>query len=256
MPAVRVSHPHAGGNRVFMAHGIAAFTGGDLAARGFKRITPGQDRCTCRCLASLPRDVVEIAVLYLSGALPQGRIGLGYRVVQSAAAQEPAGSASLDISEVDATLQSIAATEGVGSAARRATLLAGLFAAATADEQDFLRRLLAGELRQGAQEGIMIDAIAAAAKLPPQAVRRAAMYAPSLGRLAAAALSSGTEGLHQFGLQIFNPVVPMLAQTAADADEALRELTAPVQFEWKMDRRPHPGAQARRRGAHLHPRAE
>ncbi len=188
-----------------------------------------------RCLAALPPDEVEIAVLYLSGALPQGRIGIGYRVLQSASAKEPAASPGLGIREVDATLQSIAATEGTGSAARRAKLLAGLFAAATTDEQDFLRRLLAGELRQGAQEGVMIDAIAAAAKLPPQVVRNAAMYAPGLGRLAATAFTAGLEGLRQFQLQLFSPVAPMLAQTAADTGEALRDLTAPVQFEWKMD---------------------
>ncbi|MEJ0099477.1 MAG: ATP-dependent DNA ligase [Pseudomonadota bacterium] len=201
-----------------------------------------------QCLSGLPADMVEIAVLYLSGSLPQGRIGIGHRVVHAGAAQEPAIAASLDIRSVDATLQAIATTEGAGSAARRTTLLAGLFAAATSDEQDFLRRLLAGELRQGAQEGIMIDAIAVAAKLPPHAVRRAAMYAPELGRLAAAALTNGAAGLSQFELHVFSPLVPMLAQTAVDAGEALRGLPAPVQFEWKMD-----GAriQVHRRGAEV-----
>jgi DNA ligase-1 len=192
-------------------------------------------RALATCLAALPPDVVEIAVLYLSGTLPQGRIGIGYGALRVAAARPPSATPALQIQTVNATLQALAATRGAGSAMRRAELLAGLFDAATDLEQDFLLRLLSGELRQGALEGIMIDAIAAAAKLPAPAVRRAAMYAPGLGPLAAAALCSGEAGLLQFQLHIFQPVAPMLAQTAADVGEALRELAAPVQFEWKMD---------------------
>ncbi len=186
-------------------------------------------------LASLPLQVVEVAVLYLSGSLPQGRIGIGHRSVHDAATHAPATASRLQIEDVDSTLQALAAITGTGSAAKRTALLANLFNAATAEEQDFLLRLLAGELRQGALDGIMIDAIAAASRLPTSTLRRAAMYAPGLGRLAAAALASGEEGLQQFQLRVFHPVVPMLAQTAADVGEALRELPKPVQFEWKMD---------------------
>jgi DNA ligase 1 len=192
-------------------------------------------KALAECLEALPLDVVEIAVLYLSGTLRQGRIGLGQRALQAAAAKVPASAPRLRIDEVDAALESMAATTGAGSAARRAALLEGLFGTATATEQDFLLRSLAGELRQGALDGIMIDAIAQAAKLPAAAVRAAAMYAPSLGKLASAALGSGAPGLAQFQLRIFDPVVPMLAQTAADVGEALQGLPAPVQFDWKMD---------------------
>ena len=186
-------------------------------------------------LASLPLQVVEVAVLYLSGSLPQGRIGIGYRALQEAAAHAPAAASRLQIEEVDAALQVLAATTGTGSAAKRMALLANLFNAATADEQDFLLRLLAGELRQGAMDGVMVDAIGAAAQLPKATLRRAAMFAPGLGRLAAVALESGEQGLQQFQLRVFQPVMPMLSQTAADVGEALRELPSPVQFEWKMD---------------------
>ena len=187
------------------------------------------------CLAALPPEAVGIAVLYLSGALPQGRIGIGWRALQSAAAQPAAPTPRLLVGDVDATLRTVAATTGTGSAAKRAALLAQLFGLATADEQDFLLRLLAAELRQGALDGLMIDAIAAAAALPAPEVRRAAMYAPGLGRLAEVALTAGTAGLRQFQLRLFDPVAPMLAQTAADVAEALLELSPPVQFEWKMD---------------------
>jgi len=192
-------------------------------------------RALAECLAALPAGDVEIAVSYLSGALPQGRIGISYGLLRVAAQRPAAALSTLQIGAVDAALQQLAATTGKGSAALRAQLLAGLFDAATAPEQDFLSRLLAGELRQGALDGLMMDAIAAAAKLPAGVVRRAAMYAPGLGRLAAVALASGEAGLGQFQLRIFHPVAPMLAQTAADVSEALRELLHPVQFEWKMD---------------------
>jgi DNA ligase 1 len=192
-------------------------------------------RALAECLAALDSESVEIAVFHLSGDLPQGRIGIGYRTLQAAAAQSAAELPRLTIPEVDSVLEALAATRGAGSGARRAALLADLFGAATAPEQDFLLRLLAGELRQGALEGVMVDAIAAAAKLPAAAVRRAAMYAPGLGRLASAALSQGEQGLEQFQLRVFEAVSPMLAQTAVDVGEALRDLPKPVQFEWKMD---------------------
>ena len=102
-------------------------------------------------------------------------------------------------------------------------------------EQDFLLRLIVGDLRQGALEGVMVDAIAAASALPVVDVRRAAMLAGGLGPLAQAALTRGAPGLESFSLQVFAPVAPMLAQTAADVAEALAAFGAEADFEWKMD---------------------
>jgi DNA ligase-1 len=110
-----------------------------------------------------------------------------------------------------------------------------LFSRATRDEQQFLLRLLTGELRQGALAGVMVDAIAAAASIPVAQVRRAAMYSKSLGAVARVALLKGATGLAGFHLQLFSPVSPMLAQTAADVEEALSVLEGEVAFEWKMD---------------------
>jgi DNA ligase-1 len=128
---------------------------------------------------------------------------------------------------------------------RREQALRALFERATADEQRFLTGLLLGELRQGALEGVMVDAIAAAADLPVPRVRRAAMYAGNLGAVARAALGNGALGnaalaqradaLDNFRLRLFSPVAPMLAQTAVDVDEALQSLHGQVAFEWKMD---------------------
>ncbi|MGH7106437.1 MAG: ATP-dependent DNA ligase, partial [Acetobacteraceae bacterium] len=121
-------------------------------------------------------------------------------------------------------------------AARRSAALGELFSRATAEERTFLVRLLAGELRQGALAGVMVDAVAAASAVPIAEVRRAAMYCGSLGQIALVAMTEGAAGLERFQLRIFSPVAPMLAQTAADVDEALRELGGgEIALEWKLD---------------------
>jgi DNA ligase 1 len=186
-------------------------------------------------LAALDPQEIEIATLYLSGELPQGRIGLGYRTLQAAAATAAAPSATLTIVEADRRLATLAATRGSGSTTRRARLLTELWALATADEQSFLTHLLAGELRQGALGGVMVDAIAAASGVSLAQVRRALMYARTVGAVARLALLEGAVGLGRFQLELFSPVSPMLAQTAADVADALRQLHGEVAFEWKLD---------------------
>ncbi len=189
-------------------------------------------------LQALPAEEVDTAVHYLSGETPQGRSGLGVGALGATAESSPAAEATLSIADVDRALASIAGMRGAGSAARRAHALRELFSRATQAEQEFLARLLIGELRQGALAGVMLDAIAAAARLPAAAVRRAAMYAGSLGPVAHAALTAGAAGaaaLDEFQLELFSPVSPMLAQTAADVAEALRALGGEAAFEWKMD---------------------
>jgi len=186
-------------------------------------------------LRALPPDEIETAAHYLSGEIPQGRIGIGYSTLQAAAASGAASAETLSIAEVDRSLALIATIRGAGSAVGRAEALRDLLRRATAPEQQFLVHLLVGELRQGALAGSMVEAIAAAAELPVAQVRRAAMYSKSLGAVARAALLEGADALGRFQLQLFSPVAPMLAQTAADVGEALRELRGEVAFEWKMD---------------------
>jgi DNA ligase-1 len=186
-------------------------------------------------LASLEPEEIGIVTHYLSGEIAQGRIGIGYATLQAAAAQQGAERATLTVSDVDRRLTELARTRGAGSAIRRRHLLSELFALATPAEQSFLLRLLAGELRQGALQGVMLEAIAAAAKVPVSQVRRAAMYAKNLGAVAHTALAQGAAALGQFQLELFSPIAPMLAQTAADVGAALRELGGEVALEWKLD---------------------
>jgi DNA ligase-1 len=177
--------------------------------------------------------LVAVIVAWLSGELPQRQIGVGWAALRSLPA--PAAEPSLMVRGVDATFSEIGAVSGKGSQARRAELVNRVFAAATDVEQTFLRRLLGGELRQGALIGVMADAVAKAADLRAADVRRAAMLGGDLPAVAAAALTAGTAALSEFTLTVGRPVGPMLAQTATGVHEALEKLGGTAIFEAKLD---------------------
>lgn len=176
---------------------------------------------------------VAIVVSWLSGELPQRQIGVGWAALRSL--PPPAPQPSLTVPDVDTRFTEIGRVAGKGSQARRAELLAGLFGTATDVEQTFLRRLLGGELRQGALVGVMADAVAKAAGVPAAAVRRAAMLGGDLPAVAAAALTAGEAALAQFTLAVGKPVGPMLAQTATGVTEALERLGGTAVLEAKLD---------------------
>jgi DNA ligase-1 len=185
-------------------------------------------------LKRLAPDEIEPAVAFLSGGPRQGRIGLGGRTLMDAAHVPPAAEASLEIGEVDAALGVVAGARGRGSAAARTAALHALLARATRGEQEFLIRLIAGELRQGALEGVLLDAVARAADLPPDRVRRAAMLAGTLPPVARAAIVEGEAGLSRFSLTLFQPVQPMLAGSADDVGDAIGSLGT-ASLEYKID---------------------
>src|ERR671912_1974160 len=163
-----------------------------------------------------------VAVAFLSGELRQRQIGVGWASLRDV--PEPAAEPSLRVGEVDATFERVGRQAGAGSQAARRELLGALFARATAGEQGFLRQLLVGELRQGALEGVMVDAVAKAAGLPARDVRRAVMLRGDLGAVAAAALAGGAAALAGFRLEVGRPVLPMLASTADGVAAALEKV--------------------------------
>jgi DNA ligase-1 len=179
-------------------------------------------------------DEAALAALYLSGQLPQGRIGLGWRAVHGVSAEGPRSGEPLTLVEVDAAFEAIARETGAGSAGRRTAALAALFARADGAERRFLAELILGELRQGALEGLVLEAVAKASGLPPAAVRQAAMYSGDVGVVARAALEEGAAGLARFSLRLLSPVSPMLASPAEDVGEALERL-GEAAFEYKLD---------------------
>jgi DNA ligase-1 len=177
---------------------------------------------------------VEPVTAWLAGEPRQGRTGVGWRTL-SKLAHDPATEPALSVEAVDEALTALAGTSGAGSTARRDSLLADLMAAATAEEQRFLVRLLTGELRQGALEGVVLDAVAAAADVPAAAVRRAFMLSGRLPETAAMALAGGVAALEDVRLEVGRPLRPMLASPGSSLDEALAALGSEVTVEFKLD---------------------
>lgn len=174
------------------------------------------------------------AVGFLCGELRQGRLGLGPRTLQRLRA-EPAGtSAAVSVLELDALFQSLQDSSGKGKVSEREQLLTALFARLSAEEREFVARLILGELRQGALESIVLDALAEAARVSPDSIRKAMLFAGNAAEVAVAAFRGGEGELASFSVQLFRPLRPMLAQSAKDAGEAFAR-TSPAAAEYKLD---------------------
>jgi ATP-dependent DNA ligase I len=187
-------------------------------------------------LAAVLRDLepgeVPAAVAFLSGRLLQRQTGAGWASLRDL--PPPAATPAIEVLEADAAFAAMAALTGPGSVVARRERLHALFARATEPEQRLLRGLVAGELRQGAQEGVMVAAAAAAAAVPVAALRRALMLRGDLGDVAATALRAGEPGLAAYRLEVGRPVLPMLAQTAGSVAAAF-DRAGPAAIEWKLD---------------------
>ncbi|MFF4787023.1 ATP-dependent DNA ligase [Streptomyces griseorubiginosus] len=168
-----------------------------------------------------PEDV-PIVIPYLAGRLPQGRLGVGWKVLSRPVA--PAAEPSLTVREVDHRLTALGKVAGAGSQAERTRLVGELLGAATEDEQRFLFGLISGEVRQGALDAVAIEGLARATQAPPADVRRAVMLAGSLQAVAEALLGEGPSALDRFRLTVGRPVLPMLAHSASSVAEAVEKL--------------------------------
>ena len=182
--------------------------------------------------ARTPEDA-ELAALYLSGTLRQRRTGIGWRSLESLPIA--AAESTLTVGEVDHALETMSRLEGKGSATRRREHLEALFGRATAEEQHVLRGLITGELRQGALDGVLLDALAQAFGVPAERVRRAAMLGASSAAVAHALTSDGAAGLDRFTMRPGSPVRPMLAGSAPDVGEAMDGRSGEVAVDGKLD---------------------
>ncbi|MFJ3818223.1 ATP-dependent DNA ligase [Streptomyces sp. NPDC090056] len=181
--------------------------------------------------AADPADA-PVVIMYMAGRLPQRRIGVGWSALKER--REPAVEPRLGVREVDALLTRIAAVSGKGAQGERKRLLDELMGAATEEEQQFLLRLIGGELRQGALDAVAVEGLASAAGAPVADVRQAVMLSGSPAAVAEVLLSRGPSALAGFRLTVGRPVLPMLAHTAKDVDEALAR-TGPSALEEKLD---------------------
>ena len=188
-------------------------------------------------LRRLASNEIAIAIGFFTGWPRQGKLGIGWATLDAARPPNAAEEATLTLAEVDQTFTALKSVKGSNSAAQRRRLLGDLMARATSAEQQFLFALGVGEVRQGALEGVMTEAVAKAANLPADRVRRAAMFAGDLGAVAEAVLAEGEAGLAHWSLQLFRPVQPMLADSAPNVADALKEFGDGVAaaLEWKLD---------------------
>jgi len=184
--------------------------------------------------AALPPDDVPIAIGFLTGWPRQGRLGVGWATVASARDREAATTPTLELHDVDIAFDQLLSVGGKDSGSERARLIGDLFSRATIEEQHFLAALMIGEVRQGALEGVMLEAIAKAGGLKAESVRRAVMMAGDLGAVARDVLGGRDAGLAHYQLELFRPVQPMLADSAPTVADALSAGT-PVDVEWKLD---------------------
>ncbi len=198
--------------------------------------TPGR-LAKVALLADLLRELspveIEIVVSFLSGFIRQGRTGIRFTVVRDAAAAS-APVATLEIVEIDNALANLSNIRGKGSAQQKRDQLLQLMVRATAAEQQFLKELLLGSLRQGALEGVMFEALARASGAPAERIRRAAMMAGDTAKVARSLLETGESALAAYNIQLFQPVHPMLAQPAADPESALKDM-GEAALEYKID---------------------
>ncbi len=200
--------------------------------------TPGRLDKIAKLAALFTRlspEEVPVAIGFLIGFPRQGKLGVGWATVAAAREHDPALEASLELSHVDRAFDHLKAVKGKNAASERSRIVAELFARSGAAEQQFLGALLIGEVRQGALEGVLADAIAKAAGVPADRVRRAVMMAGDLGAVAAAVLGpEGAAALDAYRLELFRPVQPMLADSAGTVMEALSS-GGPMAIEWKLD---------------------
>ncbi len=182
------------------------------------------------------RAEIEVVSSYVGGALLQRRTGLGWRGL--ADLPPPADEATLTVSGVDAAFAALAVLSGPGSQAARAAAVADLFGAATAPEQSWLRGLATGEVRQGASEALVQEALAAVTGIPLATIRRAAMLAGSTRTVVGPAVDGGAAALDAVGLEVGRPVLPMLASSAKTVAEALAKVAiadAGAAIDTKLD---------------------
>lgn len=185
-------------------------------------------------LKRLMPNEIPIAIGFLTGWPRQGKLGIGWASVAEARPVASATTPALTLQDVDHAFSELQSVRGKRSTVERKRLLSELFARATADEQSFLGALAIGEIRQGALDGVLTEAVARAAGLPSDRMRRAVMLAGDLGAVGESVLTEGGAGLDRWSLQLFRPVQPMLADSAPNVSDALAVLGTAV-LEWKLD---------------------
>jgi DNA ligase-1 len=177
---------------------------------------------------------ISLAAFYLSGELPQGRLGIGWATLQEAFKGSSFQPNPLSLIDLDLYLESIAREKGSGSSGRKVQSLREILSHSEEREKEFLAKLIMGEIRQGALEGLVLEALAQATSLPIDLLQRSLMFSGSIGEVARTAVEEGASGLFRFQPKLFHPISPMLASPVEGEVEAIERL-GEAGWEYKID---------------------
>jgi len=136
--------------------------------------------------------------------------------------------------DVNETFDQIAKATGSGSRQRKEALVETLLGR-IGDDSEYLMRIIFGEMRIGAVEGVILEAVAAASNIQLEDVRRAYMLIGDLGRVGKLSLAEGEATVRAVGVELFTPIRPMLAEMAQDLEEVFREHGGTTALEYKYD---------------------
>jgi DNA ligase-1 len=186
------------------------------------------------CLKRGQGQEIDLATSYLSGQIPQGSLGVGWAMLQKTLGNLDERLRPLSLVEVNRFFDEIAQARGAGSVEKKVKALRNLFSSAREDEKEFLVGLIMGEVRQGALEGLIVEAIAQASGLAVERVQQGVMFSGNIGEVARVALEEGLEGLSRFQPRLFHPIAPMLANAAEGEGDALARW-GQVAWEFKID---------------------
>jgi DNA ligase-1 len=177
---------------------------------------------------------ISLSAFYLSGELPQGRLGIGWATLQEALKEASFQPNPLGLIDLDLYFESIAREKGSGSSGRKVQTLREILSRSTERENEFLAKLIMGEIRQGALQGLVLEALAQATSLPIDLLQRSLMFSGNIGDLARVAMEEGVTGLSKFQPNLFRPISPMLASPVEGEDEAIERL-GEAGWEYKID---------------------
>jgi len=177
---------------------------------------------------------IALAASYLSGQLPQDRLGIGWATLQEALKDLIEKLQPLNLIELDRLFEDISREKGAGSLEKKVKILRDIFSSIQKNERDFLTRLIMGEIRQGALEGLVLEALAQASSLYIDNLRQSLMFSGDIGEVAKVTLEEGITGLSRFQPKLFHPISPMLANSVEGEAEALERL-GKAGWEYKID---------------------
>jgi DNA ligase-1 len=163
--------------------------------------------------------------------LKKGDMGEVVReLMQSKEKAYPLNTGELSIAEVKRSMDEMARARGKGSSSMKKRILTGLLLRATPLEAKYLIRIITNELRIGATEGIVLDAIASAFGV--KMVRQWYLVMGDIGEVAKRAALGENEMPSPL---MMRPVSFMLALPVADEKEAWEHFGKKVYAEYKYD---------------------